>query len=392
MSLKKSIFIVDVDNTLLNTEKIKKIIGLKLKNISGKSISKTFFWTEYDNTTKKYGYNNIPRLAKSISKKITGINSSQINDLFYGVNFKSCLNLNTIKLIKLLKKRGDVIIYSLGHPDYQIVKIRESGIEKLVGKENVTIVQNKLYGLRKIIRNNINKYSEMFIIDDRADVLEKAKKVESSIITIWIKFGKYKSLIPKDKNSISLEVDNLEEVIKFIEKFIKQVYSPILNKYFSVIRGITQSQIATVVRISKSDSTIRQFTHDKFRFKSIKLFTEWSRRGKKIFTLIDSKFRILGLIWFSKKKIPKNNKGINSKVLNPYTFAVRLYKPVRGKKLSRKFILAVFQDFNPSFVWLSTAISNLTAISLYKKCGFKKVETVETNRKILMVYKKRIII
>jgi RimJ/RimL family protein N-acetyltransferase len=86
--------------------------------------------------------------------------------------------------------------------------------------------------------------------------------------------------------------------------------------------------------------------------------------------LVDTRKKLLGVIWFGKK-----NGGI--------TFAIRLFPPLRGKGYSATFLQKVMAKFLKSEdykkmgktkIWLKTHSDNISAIKLYTKSDWKEIE------------------
>ena len=132
-----------------------------------------------------------------------------------------------------------------------------------------------------------------------------------------------------------------------------------------VKRGISRLQAKQLIKFTKTDEAVGQFTQDQRRFKNLATFKKW-QKGKTIYTLTDKGGGLLGIIWFGEKKHPALPD-------HPYTFAIRVYPSARGKGYAFKFMKKAFADFKPEGVWLSTRPDNLPAIKLYKKFGFREL-------------------
>ena len=345
MSLKKRVFLVDVDNTLIDTEGIKNYWH---KTFKGK------FLKAYNQSKLLSGFLDINHLARHLSVKKT---------FFHETPFGKFLFPYASTFLKAIKSLGKTIILSLGAGKYQELKISGSGIERIVGQKNVIITSDKKSYLSTIITKlKTAGYSTIFIIDDRADMLETAFGVNSNIQSVWLRYGSYKKTKPNDKMSISYEVNSLQEAEYFLRNFVAGVNSQSVNFRSSVLKNITAAQIERLITLTKYDASIKKFTHDKERFKSKKAFDTWKKRNKTIYTLVDSSQKLLGIIWFAKEKFGKYR----------YTFAVRLYPPARGKGLAHQFMKYCFEDFGRHRFWLSTLKSNKAAIASYKRFGFKE--------------------
>lgn len=356
----KRAYIIDVDNTLIDTEGIKSL---------WKNHFKLKFITAY-NISKKDGILDIETLAKNLSTDPA---------FFYNTPFKKYLFKYSINALSRLKKNGRVIVLSLGDKIYQPLKIKNSGIEKVIGKSKVFIVQNKNQGINRILTKLQNEgVTEYAMVDDVAANFERAIKVFPRMINVWIRYGKYKNKFPLIKNIVTQEVSTILEASEYLTRLITVIKVPNTGIKLSVLKGLSKEQVKQLLIITKIDRKIAKFTHDLERFKNIKSISTWKNRGKTIYTLIDKNGKLRGIIWFSKKAYGKYK----------YTFAIRVYKPIRGKGVAKKFMKVVFDDFlskNKTGIWLKTDEDNKVAISLYSSFGFKS-EGSPTNGSRLMTY------
>ena len=153
-----------------------------------------------------------------------------------------------------------------------------------------------------------------------------------------------------------------------------------------VFKGISKNQTTQLISLTKRDSEITKYTNDIKRFGDLTKYKKWSN-GKEIYTLTDDQKNLLGIIWFSKKETPEVPKAT-------YTFAIRIYPPIRGKGYAKKFMEESIKLFkspinnqnDKKILWLSTMISNIKAINLYKSFGFTIVR--ENNGKLFMLLSK----
>ncbi len=345
MSLEKRVFLVDVDNTLIDTDGVKnrwhKTFGNK-------------FLKSYNLSKSASGYLDVDMLADRLSVK---------SDYFYKTPFTNFLFPYAKNFLKNIKKLGKVIIFSLGQGKYQKLKIDKSGIKRIVGRGNAIVTGNKLLYLPKIIKKLKSEgYTDIFIIDDRSSVLETTYRTDPNVQTIWIKYGGYKKIGPADALSISFQADSLPEVNYLLKNFVAEIKTKQTKSRLSVLKNINEEQITELIKLSKNDMKVRKFTQDTKRFNSKKSFDLWKKQGKVIYTLTDAGQKLLGIIWFSKKIFKKYK----------YAFAIRTYPPARDKGLSNEFMKICFKNFRKRGIWLTTLPSNKSAIAVYKKFGFKE--------------------
>ena len=221
----------------------------------------------------------------------------------------------------------------------------------------------------------------VFVVSTRSEALTEALKKSPQAITIWIRSGKYKNRFPIVRSSVAYEAKSAVDAKKYLKRFITTFCPPKSHIKLSILKEISKDQIVQLITLTKKDSRINKFTHDLERFKNSKTFTTWKKRKKTIYTLTGRSGRLLGIIWFSQKHF-KNYK---------YTLAIRVYPPLRGKGISKKFLYLVYKDFQKRHknlhLWLRTSTGNSRAIKLYKSFGFKTVSQDDKNAEEIMVFK-----
>ncbi len=162
-----------------------------------------------------------------------------------------------------------------------------------------------------------------------------------------------------------------------------------INHDIFIQSGISESQINQLIEFSQTDSETKKFTSDSTRFADKSTFDRWFAKNRIIYTLVDKKDNLLGIIWFGQKDPPVKNISAN------FTFAIRIYGSARGQGLSQKFMKEAFNDFlkkNSSQItgfWLETSVDNLAAIHIYKKFGFVSVSLFDDKNIMIFSPKKR---
>lgn len=333
----KTVFLVDLDNTLFDTEKIRPLID-KVP----------------DKELKKY--------------------------------FKKCLFPNALDILRKLKALGKVVIFSgvqeLGYK-YQKSKIKETGIEQIAGKNNLVIVHDKHSHIKTQIQKlKKNNFSEIFILDDRVTILEEAHRIDPNIKGILMAYGKYKNTPITNQNAISYKGNSLKEAYDFLSSLVDFL------DHLSIRQGLTPKQKGQLLHQTKIDQEVHKFTSDSVRFKSRTAINKWFSQEKTVYSLVDWEDNLMGLVWFHQSPLPKADyikkpgSGYNS------TFAIRMYQPVRGKGLAKQFMEKTFSHFGKKNIWLSVSDDNVPGKKLYEKFGFKQVSNPDHRNKILMILDK----
>lgn len=117
------------------------------------------------------------------------------------------------KLLKNLSSFATLAIFSKGETDFQLNKLKKTGIDKYFTPDFIDVVADKDEVFEKVI----DKYKnyEIFLIDDRIRNLEMAKKHRRDIKTVWVIRGPY---AVKDTQFIpDKSISDLEQLLDFVK-------------------------------------------------------------------------------------------------------------------------------------------------------------------------------
>jgi GNAT superfamily N-acetyltransferase len=182
------------------------------------------------------------------------------------------------------------------------------------------------------------------------------------------------------------------------EKLVKSLISK--TDTLSIYRGILDEQIDELINHSTTDPEIQKYTPDNIRFKDRMAYEVWFKKGRTLYTLIDSRGSLTGIIWFGPSKFDTDvlTEAITHEDY-PLTFAIRTYPPLRGRGVARPFMECSFTDYTKQNefinskskgIWLDVHNDNSVAINLYKTFGFRVVSTPHPEHKrIVMVWDKQ---
>ena len=188
--MQAKLFLVDVDGTLLDSQKTKEAVGASFtKQFGEASIIK--FQEAYKDIIAKRGFLDIPGISIKLASELK-TDSSTIEKIFLNLPFKDFLFPGALDFLKNLQSQGKVLIYSQGDDLYQPLKIKNSGIEETVGAENVIIREDKAKYFPEF-KKEIEKenFSEITIIDNSEDILESGRKVFPEAKLVLAGEGKY---------------------------------------------------------------------------------------------------------------------------------------------------------------------------------------------------------
>jgi FMN phosphatase YigB (HAD superfamily) len=221
-----SVFFLDVDNTILDTEGLKVTINErvvdKLHNSLGLSLPKkqiiNEFWKVYEKTRDQLGYISIPNICDEFASSIgEGYIAEAMKTVFYSLPFKDHLAHGARELLEFLQPRGEAVIFGDGDLVYQPVKINNLGLKGLV--DDVFVFERKTAYVPELLE--IYSGHNKIVVDDQVRVLEEFKKWDKNTICIWYKYGRYAKEKP---NKSSYKPDYISADLREELSFVKKLY------------------------------------------------------------------------------------------------------------------------------------------------------------------------
>ncbi|MBI2430686.1 MAG: hypothetical protein HYV39_01575 [Candidatus Levybacteria bacterium] len=109
---------------------------------------------------------------------------------FKGTNLQTfSLYEEAVDVLAKLKENAYLGIFSEGNHNLQKTKLLKTKIHNSFAKRYIHIVANKEEKVEEILKK-YKKYL-VFLVDDKLTVLYQAKQLFPSLVTIWVKRGRY---------------------------------------------------------------------------------------------------------------------------------------------------------------------------------------------------------
>jgi len=213
-----TVFIFDIDNTLINTDSVKEYVSSKLikKVIGPEKLSG--FWQEYENSRKRLGYVSIPEFSDSYAELVSNPDfSEKIRKMFYTIPFNKFVFDGVDELMEYVDPRGEIVILTEGDLVYQPMKIKNLGISKYL--DELYVFENEGKNIPEI--GQIYKGRRIIAVDDKITVLENIKRTIENSITIHFKHGLYKDINPTKPD---FKADFVATSTYDISSFIRSLY------------------------------------------------------------------------------------------------------------------------------------------------------------------------
>ncbi len=217
------VFLLDVDNTLINNDKVKEDYSTHLEVELGPELAARF-WELYEQVRKERGIVDIPLTLRRLREETP---RSELDDqtylhvqsIFNNYPFFNALYPHTLETLQHLRTMGLTVIVSDGDQFFQSEKIVRSDLAEAV-EGRVLIFTHKQKQLEEIFQ----KYSadHYVMIDDRPDILVDSKAIMGKrLTTVFVQQGHYAKQMP-DNFTPDISVLHIGDLMNFTkEQFLK---------------------------------------------------------------------------------------------------------------------------------------------------------------------------
>jgi FMN phosphatase YigB (HAD superfamily) len=187
------VFLIDVDNTLIDNDNVKNELDAHLRVEIGLALTDRF-WELYEQAREESGVVNIPlALAWLREKTPLSVLDQQtylhIHSLFDNYPFFKALYPRTLETLQYLRTLGLTVIVSDGDMFFQAEKIYHSHLAAAV-EGRVLIYTHKQQHLQEIMQ--VYPADHYAMIDDKPQILADAKSIMGDrLTTVFVQQGKY---------------------------------------------------------------------------------------------------------------------------------------------------------------------------------------------------------
>ena len=187
------VFLLDVDNTLLDFDYVKSDLDEHIRVQMGDTLT-TRFWDIYEQVRQESGVVNIP-LALSRLREQTPLSELDeqtylhVQSLFNNYPFINALYPHALETLRYLRTLGLTVIVSDGDLYFQTEKIFHSTLAETV-EGRVLIYTHKQEHLQEILKQYPADHYAM--IDDKPEILADSKAIlGNELTTVFVQQGKY---------------------------------------------------------------------------------------------------------------------------------------------------------------------------------------------------------
>lgn len=183
------VFLVDVDNTLLDNDEVKVRLEASMADMIGNGRTRQFFEI-YELVREEYDFVNFPVAIERFSQVCDDTDClAYVSQSLYGFPFSKCVYPGASDAVAHMKSIGLPVILSDGDQLFQRYKIRSAGLEEAVDG-NVLVYVHKELETADIQERYPAKHYVM--IDDKPRIHAALKSALGDLITtVQVRQGKY---------------------------------------------------------------------------------------------------------------------------------------------------------------------------------------------------------
>lgn len=217
------VFLIDVDNTLINNDFIKSDWDKHLKVVMGEKLT-TRFWELYERAREKSGVVDIPLTLKWLREEtpLSELDEQtylHVHSLFDNYPFFNVLYPHALETLRYLRTLGLTVIVSDGDMYFQAEKIFLSDLAETV-EGHVLIYTHKQEHLQEVIK--LYPADHYAMIDDKPQILADSKLIlGNSLTTVFVQQGKYAAEQKPDNFTPDISVQNIGDLRNYkAEQFL----------------------------------------------------------------------------------------------------------------------------------------------------------------------------
>lgn len=217
-------FWIDVDNTLIDNDRVKQDLFDQLQNLLGEKLN-TRFWEVYEEVREEKGVVDIPLTLERLREEtpLTEMSAEaykRAHAIFDDYPFHERLYPHTLETLAYLGTLGTTVIVSDGDQVFQSNKIYRSGLAQAV-KGRVLIYEHKQRHLDEIIARYPAEHFVM--IDDKPQILHETKAILGQrLTTVFVQQGKYAHANPPEGFTPTITVSTIADLRTYTtEQFLK---------------------------------------------------------------------------------------------------------------------------------------------------------------------------
>jgi len=181
-------FLFDVDNTLLDNDRVKADLAAGIERAVGKEAGDRF-WEIYEDVRRMLDYVDYPHTLqrfREVSRVEPGF--PEVAELVLEYPYQSVLYPGALDVLAKVQSVGPAAIVTDGDPVYQAAKIARAGLAEAV-ERRVFLFAHKEAHLAEV--KEALPADRYVVFDDKLSVLNAVERMDERVFTVHVRQGHY---------------------------------------------------------------------------------------------------------------------------------------------------------------------------------------------------------
>lgn len=180
------VFLLDVDNTLLDNDRVKVELNDRISAIA----SADRFWELYEAVRRERGSVDLRETVARFERHLPdGPRRAAVRELVEAFPFEGYLYPRALDTVRALRSAGLTVVLTDGDPGYQLYKTARAGIAASVDGRVLVFDHKERHLAAVLARFPARRY---VLVDDKADTLAAVKRrLGSRVTTVHVRQGHY---------------------------------------------------------------------------------------------------------------------------------------------------------------------------------------------------------
>lgn len=182
------VFLLDVDNTLLDNDALRTGLNRLLDDLATPA-GRHAFWEVYEEVRAESGLIHMPTILERAALRHHGLDHPGLAAALYGFDFGTYRFPAALAVIRHLASLGTVAITSDGDEHYQVAKIRGAGLWDAVQGRAWIVPRKQDHYPAIAAAHPADRY---VVVDDKPAILADARAwFGPRAYTVWMRYGRY---------------------------------------------------------------------------------------------------------------------------------------------------------------------------------------------------------
>ena len=204
-------FLFDVDNTLIDNDRVKADFAAGIEAAVGAEGAERF-WAIYEEVRHERDFVDLPlTLDRFADERPDGPDTALVRELVLGYPFDTALYPFVLEVLAHVQRAGPAAIVTDGDPVYQPAKIERAGLAAAVGGRVFVYAHKEHHLLMVQAAVPAHRY---VLVDDKPSILADVEEMHGHVFTVHVRQGHYAD-DHVDGRAPNLTIDRIGDLLAF---------------------------------------------------------------------------------------------------------------------------------------------------------------------------------